>query len=138
MQRNLRSWPLRSDFDQNFLVTHRIQLNRVNAQSDKNVASPVFKITKHGLVSFVLPNKLYWADLTIHRDIHRSPGPVNLEIITQSRLPSTNTNPRGLIEHSRSELFKRRLRTASVTHELLGMTVDRNLNWVPHALEKFC
>jgi len=72
-----------SDFDQNFVVTHRIQLNRVNAQTDKNIASPVvIKLTKHGLVSLVSPNKLLWTDVTIHMDIHRNPRPLNAETTT--------------------------------------------------------
>lgn len=68
LQRNLCSWLPRTDFDQVFLVTHRIQLNRVNALSDKNRVFPVYKITKHGLVSPVLPNELFWIDLTVHMD----------------------------------------------------------------------
>lgn len=73
----------RSDFDQIFFVTHRIQLNRVNAQTDKNIASPVvIKLANHGLVSLVLPNKLLWTDVTIHMDIHRNPRPLNSETTT--------------------------------------------------------
>ena len=102
---NVRSWLPRNDFGRIYHVTLIIQLQRVSAQSARNIVSPVFKTTKLSSVSLALPDKLYWIDLTVHMGIQRNPGPVSSETSAQLQPPLCKSNLPVLIKYLRTELL---------------------------------
>ena len=101
-------------------LTFRIQLNRIEADSNKNISRAVFRTTKHGYVLLALPDRLFWIDLTICVDVQRNPGPFNLESCTWSdQQPLRGSNTNVLPKYSGNEL--QRLRTTNIcsSQELL-------------------
>ena len=86
-------------------LTFRIQFNRIEADSNKNISRTAFKATKHGYVLLALSDRLFWTDLTICVDVQRNPGPFNFENSTQSdQQPLRGFNTSVLLKYSRNEL----------------------------------
>ena len=59
-------------FERFYYIKIRWSFNRVVAQSNQMLKTPLVRVDKHGLVTLELPRKLFWIDVTIHIDVQSS------------------------------------------------------------------
>ena len=70
-----------------FFLQVRTSLKRIQRSSVHEINHAIIKHGKHGSTVLTLPSSLFWADLTIHMDIHSNPGPERIKNSQGSRLP---------------------------------------------------
>ena len=58
-----------------YYMNFRAAMKRIYANSNSEITFPAFKATKHETVILVLPERIFWTDLTIHMDVKANPGP---------------------------------------------------------------
>ena len=120
-------------------MTFKIQLNRIKADTNKNISGAVVRNTKHGYVLLALPDRLFWIDLTICVDAQRNPGPFNLESRSQSdQQPLRGSNTNVLPKYSGSELQRLRTTNACSSQELLLEFKSTGTYYIPRRQANGC